>query len=54
MECGSVTQIVLIDNDELAVLMSGRKYDVIPKNVRTLVFRKKVRYQNVASLHNVG
>jgi ABC-type spermidine/putrescine transport system permease subunit II len=54
MECGSVTQRVLIDNDVLAVFVSGRKYDVIPQNVCTLVFRNKVPYQNAASLQNVG
>jgi hypothetical protein len=42
---------VLFDDDLLAALMSGRKYDVIPQNcdclrennVRTLVFRNEVR-----------
>jgi hypothetical protein len=47
-----VTQIVLFDNGVLAVFMSGRKYDVITQNVRTLVFRHKVRYQNASSLQN--
>jgi hypothetical protein len=59
-EYESVTQEVLFDNAVLAALMSERKYDVIPQNgdcsresnVRTLVFRNKVRYQNAASLQN--
>jgi hypothetical protein len=45
-EYESVIQKVLFGNDVLAALMSGRKYDVIPRNgdcskesnVRTLVF----------------
>jgi hypothetical protein len=32
MEYGSVTQKVLFGGPILAALMSGRKYDVIPKN----------------------
>jgi hypothetical protein len=55
-----VTQKVLFGNTVLVALMSGRKYDVIPQNgdcpresnVRTLVFRNKVRYENVTSLQN--
>jgi hypothetical protein len=55
-----VTQKVLFGNAVLAALMSGRKYDVIPQNadclresnVRILVFRNKVRYQNATSLQN--
>jgi hypothetical protein len=54
------TQKVLFGNAVLAALMSGRKYDVMPQNgdcsresnVRTLVFRNKVRYQNATSLQN--
>jgi hypothetical protein len=60
MEYESVTQKVLFGNAVFAALMFGRKYDVIPQNddcsresnVRTLVFRNKVRYQNVTSLRN--
>jgi hypothetical protein len=50
MEYDSVTQEVLFSNVVLAALMSGKKYDVIPQNVRTLVFRNKVRYPNATSL----
>jgi hypothetical protein len=32
MEYESVTQKALFDNTVLAVLMCGRKYDVIPQN----------------------
>jgi hypothetical protein len=49
-EYESVTQIVLLGNDVHAALMSRSKYDVIIQNVRTLVFRNKVRYQNAALL----
>jgi hypothetical protein len=41
-----MTQKVLFGNAVLAVLMSGRKYDVISQNVRTLFFPNKFRYQN--------
>jgi hypothetical protein len=59
-EYEGVTQKVLFGNAALAALMSGRKYDVIPQNgdcsresnVRTSVFRDKVRYQNATSLQN--
>jgi hypothetical protein len=59
-EYEDVTQKVLFGNAVLAALMSGIKYDVIPQNgdcsresnVRTLVFRNKVRYQNATSLQN--
>jgi hypothetical protein len=59
-EYEDVTQKVLFGNAVLAALMSGRKYDVIPQNgdcstesnVRTLVFRNEVRYQNATSLQN--
>jgi hypothetical protein len=52
------TQKVLNDTAVFAALMSGRKYDVMPQNgdcsresnVRTSVFRNKVRYQNGTSL----
>jgi hypothetical protein len=55
-----VTQKVLFGNAALATLMSGRKYDVIPKNgdysresnVRSLVFRNKIRYQKATLLQN--
>jgi hypothetical protein len=49
---------VLFRNSVLTVLISVRKYNVIPgdcsrvSNVRTLVFRNKVGYQNPASLQN--
>jgi hypothetical protein len=60
MEYEDVTQKVLFGNAVLAALMSGRKYNVIPENgdcsresnVRTLVFRNKVRYQNATLLQN--
>jgi hypothetical protein len=60
MKYESVAQKVLCDEDVLATLMSGRKYDVIPQNgdcsgesnVRTLVFRYKIRYRNAMSLQN--
>jgi hypothetical protein len=56
----SVTQKVLFGKAVLAALISGRKYGVIlqngyrsrESNVRTLVFRNKVRYQNATSLQN--
>jgi hypothetical protein len=51
-EYENVTQNVLFGNVVLAALMSGRKYDVMPQNVRTLVFRNKVRYENATSLQN--
>jgi hypothetical protein len=59
-EYEGVTQKVLFGNAVLAALMYGRKHDVIPqngdcsreRNVRTLVFRNKVRYQNATSLEN--
>jgi hypothetical protein len=59
-EYEDVTQKVLFGNAVLSVLMSGRKYDVIPQNgdysresnVRILVFQNKVRYQNATSLQN--
>jgi hypothetical protein len=60
-EYEGVTQKVLFGNAVLAILMSGRKYDVIPQNndcsresnVLTLVFfLNKVRYQNATSLQN--
>jgi hypothetical protein len=48
MQYESVTQKVLFGNAVLPALMSGRKYGVITQNddVRTLVFRNEVRYQN--------
>jgi hypothetical protein len=60
MEYESVTQKVLFSNDVLSVLISGRKYDVMPQNgdcsressVLTLVFQNKVRYETATSLHN--
>jgi hypothetical protein len=56
----SVIKNVLFGDAVLAELMSGRRYDVISQNcdylrqsnVRTLVFRNKVHYQNAASLQN--
>jgi hypothetical protein len=59
-EYEGVTQKVLFGNAVLAALMSGKKYDVTPQNgdcsresnMRTLVFRNKVRYQNATSLQN--
>jgi hypothetical protein len=59
-EYENMTQKVLFGNTVLSALMSGRKYDVIPQNgdcskesnLRTLVFRNKVRYQNATSLQN--
>jgi hypothetical protein len=59
-EYKNVTQEVLFGNAVLAALMSGTKYDVIAQNggcsresnVRTSVFRNKVRYQNAALLQN--
>jgi hypothetical protein len=56
----SLNQKGLFGNAVLAALMSGRKYDVIPQNgdssresnVRTSIFRNKVRYQNTTSLQN--
>jgi hypothetical protein len=59
-EYENVTQKVLFGNAVLAALMSEREYDVIPQNgdcsresnVRTWVFRYKVRYQNATSLQN--
>jgi hypothetical protein len=50
----SATEDILFGNAVLAALMSGRKYDIILQNgdssrerdVGTLVFRNKVRYQN--------
>jgi hypothetical protein len=50
MEYDSVTQKVVFGNAVLAALISGRIYDVIPQNVRALVFRNKVRYQNATSV----
>jgi hypothetical protein len=60
MEYENVTSRVLIRDTVLAALMSGRKYGVIPQNgdysresnVRSLVFRNKVRYKNATSLQN--
>jgi hypothetical protein len=57
---GSVTQTVLFENAVLVALMTVRKYDIIPQNddcsresnVRTLIFRNKVRDQNTTSLQN--
>jgi hypothetical protein len=59
-EYEDVTQNVLFGNAVLAALMSGKKYDVITQNgdcsresnLRTLVFRNKVRYQKATSLQN--
>jgi hypothetical protein len=59
-EYENVTQKVLFGNAILAAVMPGRKYNVMPQNsdcsrgsnVRTLVFRNKVRYQNAASLQD--
>jgi hypothetical protein len=48
-EYENVTQNVLFGNAVLAVLMSGRKYDAIPQNVRILIFLK----QSPLSKHNV-
>jgi uncharacterized protein YaiI (UPF0178 family) len=52
-EYENITKRVLFRDAVLAALMCGRKYDVTPQNgdcwresnVRTLVFRNKVRYQ---------
>jgi hypothetical protein len=60
MEYESVTQKVLFGNAILTALKSGTKYDVISQNgdcsresnVRTLVFRNTVHYQNATSLGN--
>jgi hypothetical protein len=60
MEYENVTEQVLFGNAVLGALQSGRKYDVMPQNgdcsresdVRTSVFRNKVRYQNATSLQN--
>jgi hypothetical protein len=60
MEYQNVTQKSLFRNTVLAALMTGRKYDVIlqnghcsrESNVRTLVFRNKVRYQIATLLQN--
>jgi hypothetical protein len=45
---------VLLHKAILSALMSGRKYDIISqngdRNMRTLVFRNKVRYKNATSL----
>jgi hypothetical protein len=48
------------ENVTQKVLLSGRKYDVIPRNgncsresnVRPMVFLNEVRYQNATSLQN--
>jgi hypothetical protein len=55
MEYENVTQKVLFSK-----LYSGRKYDIIPQNgdcsiesnVRTMVFRNKVRYQKATASQN--
>jgi hypothetical protein len=60
MEYENATQKVLFGKAVLAALMSGRKYEVIlqngdcsrESNVRTLVLRNKVHYQNATSLQN--
>jgi arsenate reductase-like glutaredoxin family protein len=56
----NITQKVLFDNAVFTTFMSGEKYDVIVQNincsrennVRTLVFRNKVHYQNATPLQN--
>jgi hypothetical protein len=58
IEYKNVTQRELLGDAILAKLMSGRKYDAIlqngdcsrESNMRTLVFRNKVRYQKAMSL----
>jgi hypothetical protein len=60
IEYKNVTQKVVFDNAVFTILMSWIKDDIISQNgdysresnVRTLVFRNKVRYQNAASLQN--
>jgi hypothetical protein len=60
MEYERIPQNVLFGNAVLAALISGRKYDLMPQNgdcsregnLRVLVFRNEVRYQNAASLQN--
>jgi hypothetical protein len=41
-EYESVTEKVLFGSAVLSALMSGRNYDAIPQNVRTLVFRNRI------------
>jgi hypothetical protein len=60
MEYENVTQYLLFGNAVMAALMSGGKYDVITQNsdcsreinVRTLVVRNKIRYENAMPLQN--
>jgi hypothetical protein len=60
MEYERVTQNVLFGDATVAALISGRKYDVIPKNsnysresnMRTLVVGNKFHYENAAPLQN--
>jgi hypothetical protein len=55
-----LNQKVIFNNALLTALMSERKYDVIyqnddcsrESNVRILVFRNSVQYQNATSLQN--